>query len=456
MYSKRDLLCAAFIFVATFTVFRLSPIYTVYDSRFEMMFSQQLLWHHSFSVDPRAVSEMPDLRKTQNLAPSGNNVPYQLVSVGERLYYVYPPGSVILSAPYVAVANAFGLSAIDANGLYNERGDLRIQRGLAPLLMAALSAIIFLTSRLIISLNWSLLIAAGTAFGTQVFSTGARAVWSQTWGILILAFAIWLIVKAETKGKLLPPLFLGTTLSWLYFVRPNFVISVLAISLFVLLYHRKILLPFLFTGCVWLGAFIGYSEYYFHRLVPFYFSGSVPPRPLDGSIWQALAIHLISPGRGLFVYVPVFAFVLYWWIRYSSNSKSPLGRLGQIAASVILIHLVLISFFVTYGGHCYGPRLSTDLVPWFAFLAMLAVQTRLRRRENQETRATGFIFRIESAVGAFLLLVSITINAEAGVSTKSWKWNAQPTNIDEDQARVWDWKHPQFAAAFQSRLAPPN
>ena len=126
-------------------------MHPVIDSRYAMLFSQQLLWNHSFSLEAGMLPVPPSER--------GGDFPYQLVPVGERFYHFYPPGNDILAMPFVALANAFGVSALDQNGRHDERDERRIQRGLASLLMAILSVSIFFTSRLLLSFRWSLLIA---------------------------------------------------------------------------------------------------------------------------------------------------------------------------------------------------------------------------------------------------------------------------------------------------------
>src|SRR6266404_5209611 len=313
MYSKKDILHAGIVLIAGFAVFRLSPIHTVFDSRYEMMFSQQLLWNHSFSLDSRAFPELQSHQLGQIHRP-GADLPYQLVQVGERFYYEFPPGSVILSIPYVALANAFGMSAADQNGVYDNRGETRIEAGLAALLMAGFSVIIFLTSRLLLPRSWSLLITAAIALGTQVWSTTSRAMWAQTWGILILALVIWMVLRAELKRAPLRPVLLATCLSWLYFVRPTFGTAIVAFALYVLLHHRRIFLPFATTGCIWLSAFLAYSEHHFGQLLPVYYQRTnLSYSPL---FWEAIAGNLISPSRGLLIYVPLVAFVAYLSIRY--------------------------------------------------------------------------------------------------------------------------------------------
>src|SRR5690349_12501675 len=112
MAWNRDRLATAFIFLSVFLVFRISPMHAIGDSGFEMMFSQNLLWHHSFSLDGSA---FPTLRASEPGQIHGDGKkPYQLYQQGERFYYLYPNGSVILSLPYVALANLTGISAFDS------------------------------------------------------------------------------------------------------------------------------------------------------------------------------------------------------------------------------------------------------------------------------------------------------------------------------------------------------
>src|SRR4051812_12611477 len=117
-----DLSLALVLFVTAFAVFRLSPVRTIYDSRYSMMFSENLLRHHSFSLEGKAFPELRS-RKPGQVHKAHVDMPYHLVQVGEQFYYIYPPGSFILSMPYVALANAVGISAFDQNGVYSEDGE---------------------------------------------------------------------------------------------------------------------------------------------------------------------------------------------------------------------------------------------------------------------------------------------------------------------------------------------
>lgn len=439
MPDAKERTVAAVIFLTSFLVFLLARVHPVSDSRYAMLFSQQLLWNHSFSVEPRAIPELQPPGSGAPASEPATNNPYQVIRVGERVYHWYPPGVAILSMPFVALANAFGVSAIDQNGIHDQRAENHIQRVLAPLLMAGLSVIIFFTSRLIIPFGWSVLVAVAAAFGTQVLSTASRVVWSQTWGILILGFVIWLIIRSEVTKARLRPVLLATCLSCLYFVRPTFGVAIVAITIYVLFYQRRIFLAFVLTGCIWLGAFIGYSHYLFREPLPAYYHSFHWHLHLFRDGFPA---NLVSPSRGLFIFVPVLGFVIYLFMRYRPWCKP---RLVVMAATVAFVHLVLISgAHGWHGGHCYGPRLSTDLVPWFALLGMLAIKTRLEWRERNPQRDSLFRRRTEWSVALVLLLCSVVLNGIGATRYDTWWWNALPTNIDKDLNRVWDWRHPQF------------
>jgi len=297
-----------------------------------------------------------------------------------------------------------------------------------------------LAARLLLPLRWSLLVATATAFGTQIWSTASRAMWSHTWGVFILGFVIWLILRAETKQTRLSPVLLATCLMWSYFVRPTFSISIAAIAVYLVIYHRAILLPFVVTACLWLGCFVAYAHYHFGEVLPLYYRLST--FHFSPSFWEGLAGSLISPSRGLLIYVPVLMFVAYLLVRYRQALRT---RLVILSISVVAVHLRLISGFgMWWAGHCYGPRLSTDLVPWFALLGILAIEARLQWRKKNPTQDSVLRARTEWSFAALLLVCSITLNGIGAISRDALAWNVRPTNIDQDGSRLWDWRHPPF------------
>lgn len=434
-----DLVGGVLLFSLVTIIFLFSRVHQLADSNYSMLLSQSLFQYHSFTLDHYAI---PRHNPKQQKAYISNGDIYQLELIDNHIYYFFPPGSSMLSVPHVALMNALGVSASNPDGTYNREGEAKIQIGLAALLMAGLTTIIFFTSRLLLSFWWSMLLTLGSALGTQIWSTASRALWPDTWGIFIIGSVIWILAAVETKRCRLRPILLATLLSWSYFVKPTFSISIIAVTVYVFIYHRSAFTWYFLSGAAWCFAFIGYSQYHFGQLLPNYYQGN---RLSFSSFWEALAGNLISPSRGLLVFVPILLFIAYLLIRYRSELASL--RLFALSITVIVVHLIVVSGFSPWwGGHCYGPRYSAGLVPWFSLLGILAIKSRLQSIEKGLTINQNFWRRAELTAGVLLLFCSVAINGIGAMDVRTWVWNVNPVNIDEKPERVWDWRDPQFLA----------
>lgn len=438
MKVKSDLVAGLVIFILTGSIFLASHVHQVADSRYSMLLSESLLYHGSFALDHYVI---PDLIPEQQIAPGFGGI-YQLDLINGHTYYYLPPGSSVLSVPYVALMNVLGVSTSNADRTYNLRGDETIQFSLAAILMAALSSLIFLTSRLLLPIGWSLLIAFGHAFGTQIWSTASRALWSDTWGILLIGMVVWMLLAQETGRYRIRPMLLASLLAWSYFVRPTNSIPILAISIYILLFYRALFIRYAVVGGLWLAAFVAYSWYHFGQVLPNYYLAS----RLDfHRLWTSLAANLISPSRGLLVFVPALIFVCFLLLRYAKALVSP--RLVVLSLTIIAAHLIVISAFPQWwAGHCFGPRFTTGLVPWFSLLSILAIKARLAWDENEIPKGSPFRWKVEMVLGAVLLACSVTINLRGATDGRTALWNMKPINVDEKPERVWDWSDPQFLA----------
>jgi hypothetical protein len=431
------------IFALTLTIFLGSKVHQLADSNYSMLLSQSLLDHGSFMLDRYALPRHEPVGAGDHLK---KRPVYHFEVVDDHLYYLFPPGSSILSVPFVAVMNLFGVSPANPDGTYNLEGEGRTEVKLAALLMAALATLFFFTARLMLPLSWSVWVALGGALGTQVYSTASRALWSETWGIFLLGIVILLLLAHETGKRRFNAVLMASLLSWMYFVRPTYAVHILAISIYVLIFHRKLFLTYAVTGAVWLAGFIFYSWYHFGALLPSYYRAG---RLGFDVFWTALAGNLISPARGTLVYVPTLFFVAYLLIRY--RQCLILGRLVLLSSIVIAAHLFVISGFGHWwGGHSFGPRFTTGLVPWFVLLAVLGLKARLRWREKRAAAAASSRagWWAELAFGIALLALSVFINARGATAHATWLWNQNPHGVDEHQERLWDWRQPQFLAGW--------
>jgi len=441
--SRKSSLLTGLIFIAAMAVFLLSPVRQVTDSSYSMLLSESLLYHRSFALDHY---DIPRNEPQWFRYYYRNGDIYQLEWVNGRLYYNFPPGSSVLSIPFVAAMNLAGVSAANPDRTYNFDGEARIEKILAAILMAALVCLFFCQARLVLPAGLSLLVAAGGGLGTQVWSTASRSLWTDTWGSVLLGFVLFMLLGAATQRLRLRPLLIATLLSWMYFVRPTFAVHIIGITVYIFLFHRPALWRYLATGAAWLIAFMSFSWHYYGHLLPSYFRAS---RLQFEVFWMALGANLISPSRGLLIYVPAVFFIAYLLVRYWRQIVYP--GLVILSLAVIAIHVLVASALLHWwAGHSFGARLSTGLVPWLVLLATLGLQARSRARATTPGRT--WARRFEPMVGAGLLLISIVINGLGAVSRDTWRWNTQPVNIDDHPERNWDWRQPQFLAPF---LNPP-
>ena len=154
-------------------------------------------------------------------------------------------------------------------------------------------------------------------------------------------------------------------------MRPTAATAIVAISIYVLIAQPEVLPAYPITGVIWLALFVPCSLYIFGAPLPPYYRMT-----WWFSMAQArhrLAGVLLSPSRGLLIYVPVVVFVLYLVADYWKELKHK--RLAMVALAVIAADLTMVSMLLLWwGGWSYGPRELTDTIPFFVLLAILGVR----------------------------------------------------------------------------------
>jgi hypothetical protein len=168
-----------------------------------------------------------------------NDAFYQLVRVNHKILYYYPHGSSYLSLPLVAVLRASGRSVVWPDGPYDAAREAQEQRVLAGFLMAVLACIFLHTAEVLLPASWSKAVAVGASFGTQIWSTASRSMWSHTWEIVLLGAVILELLSAEEKPRPLQMVWLASLVSWMFFVRPTGAVVVVGVTIYIFLYHRR-------------------------------------------------------------------------------------------------------------------------------------------------------------------------------------------------------------------------
>ncbi|HVA80478.1 MAG TPA: hypothetical protein VNF29_06100 [Candidatus Binataceae bacterium] len=406
-----------------------------YDSKYCFLVDDALLMHHSVDLSKYRIPGFSIEMLGSDREAYKSIEFYQLTRIGNRVLYLYPYGSSILSLPFVAAMREAGTS-VAPHGDYSFAVEAAMQLTFASLLMGLLACVLLAAAETMLPVAWSIAVALGASFGTQIWSSASRALWSHTWEILITGLVILALLNHAVCGRRLRPVWIATLVSWAFYVRPTGAFEVVAISVYFWIYCRRDFLAFAATGLFWAAAFVALSWSIFGTAIPPYYDlGYFFTRT---NFLIVLAGILISPSRGLFVFVPVLAFVIWLTARYWRSL--PCRPLAALAIAIISSNLLVITMdYRWWGGHSYGPRLETDLVPWFALLAILGIRALL----NDTLRS-----RIAIPVACILLAASVGINGWGAISAAPYLWTASPNNIDEHPERIWDWKSPQFLAGL--------
>src|SRR5215510_458762 len=256
---------AVAVFLFTLVIFWISPVHQITDSNYSMLLSQSLIEHRTFKLDAYDLPRYPPMDRGYYLS---DGPIYQLELANNHLYYHLPPGTSVLSVPFVAIMRLFGIKAANADASFDQDGEERIQIYLAALLTAALAVIFYYTALLLLPPLPSSIVAVGASLGSQAWSTASRGMWTETWTLVLLGLVVLLLLANETAKRTLNPILLASLLAWCYFVLPTNAVQIVAITVYLLVYHRQYLIPYALTGAAWFAGFILYSWHNYHRLLP--------------------------------------------------------------------------------------------------------------------------------------------------------------------------------------------
>jgi hypothetical protein len=424
------------------------------DSTYSLVVSEKLLGDGTVNLRD-CIPDDPVARQTMQGYAGGHDLPYQMVrfsdprAPGERpaVYYGYPLGSSILSIPLVYYYGPMrGLSTLHPDGRPNLAIENLLQLRIAARISAAIVVLFYLIARFFCSPLVSLLIAAGFAFGSPVWSTLSRALWSHTWMVFCLSVAILLVLvrrrmqATSWKQELLLGTALGTALFWVLLVRAHGIFSAAAIGCYLALHHRRLLFSTLAIGGIWTAAFVAISLHCFGTLTPpsVYSAGTI-----DGhDVLNRFAWLMVSPSRGLLIYCPyliVVPGVLIAFRRHVADAELYLPIFLAIAG-----HTALFACYNGWhAGSSYGPRYFTDLLPWFVLATALAAQA----LANARTATPSWRIRAAVVLLATTFVWGCFVHYRGANSAKAWFWNARAIAVGQDQAAK-EWQHPQFLAGL--------
>ena len=359
-------------------------------------------------------------------------LPYYVKLVRGHYVSSYPIGPAILAVPFtlpqvIALDRAhpgWEETAPDWIGTLAKRSAAAI---------AALTAVALLAAMRRLGLKpaaaWPAVIAA--ALGSNLWATASQSPWQH--GPAALAMTLMVLLLADEAPTRRQHALAGLAAALLAWSRPIDLAFAVTTALWVAGRHPRRLAWFLAPAAAAAVALLAYNRAFLGAFGGYY------------SAWEAatfatpflvgLGGTLFSPNRGLFIFSP-WTLVAVAYAPFALASLRRAALLPWLIAS-LAVHAVFVSTFtIWWAGHSFGPRFWTEAIPLLAIIFGMAL-----------ARARSFG---RPAYAACLLLVGISVAVQGlGVAAYPSSWQVDPTDIDLDQARLWDWRDSELSRCLR-------
>jgi hypothetical protein len=375
-----------------------------------------------------------------------------LVTFHGHIYPLYPWVTSLFAVPWVfadLVLNKVGIGS-GPLALLSNTNNWEVQAFSMAVVVAATSVVIYWIAMRVLTLDktrrrrWAFGVALAFAFATPAWSTASRSMWQHGPSMLCLAVALLCALRAREGLRGFTAM--GAALGLAYTVRPTDALAVIILSLWVLGWHRQRFLYLVGGALIPLGLFGIVNLLTYHQLLPPYFTQG-DSFGFTSTFFDAFAADLVSPARGLLVFVPLVGLSVAGVVLLRrSHSLSPFW----IAVAIVPVALLLLlsAFKIWWAGDSYGPRFFTDLMPFFVLLALPAVDHIAQHRFERQTLVV--------AVVSVCLVWSLFVEVQGATLRSSWCWNAEPVNVDVQPSNAWNWSDPQFLRGIRVLIWGPD
>lgn len=350
----------------------------------------------------------------------------------KHYYYYFPIGTPLLSLPLVGAAKLSGADMVRA-------ADVQFWRRIyTAISLVILFSILRLMCRRYVSdmaaVMWSLM----TVLGTTAASTIGTGNWSHNAATILIATLLYWTASRLRCGKF--PVragWIGIVVVMAYLCRPSTVVWSMPILAYCCWLEPRRMRWAILGLLLFAGAFVCWSHLEYGRFLPPYYA---PERLTpDGKFSDAFWGNWISPARGILCFSPLICLGLLtvWLPGLRRQGLTWLLVLGFVAQ-----WLIISRFPHWWGGWSFGPRLQTESVPGLALLTLIGGVA---------------VFQFISARWARRLVrVFVGLLAAWGILVHTYQGMFRPEvmgwngTIDTVPAHyIWEWRYPQFLAAFQ-------
>jgi len=361
----------------------------------------------------------------QLVTPGAKKVPYYLTESGGHYVSDYPVGAALMGLPFYVPSIVCGVAP-------SSRVFAELEKVSAATIVA-LSALILYMAAARATANWmALLLTLIYALGTTSLSVSSQALWQHGPAQLALAAAIYCLMRAREDPRWAG--YAGLPLAFEVITRPADALIAAPLGVYVLVGYRREIWIFVATAIAPILFQLWYSAAYFGT--PFRLQFLSQPGTVGaqggaaGGMWntpllQGLALVVLSPGRGLLFYSPIFILSFVGLaMAWRKNGDVLMRYLGVGAiTSIVLVAL----WHKTSGGESFGPRLLSDLTPIMAFaLIPLADTIRDRRAVTLTFVALGAWSIAANVSGAFITYRAWNNWALNDPDTRLWLWGDNP------------------------------
>lgn len=396
------------------------------DNHLSLLTSQAILEHGSLRLDPYV-----ERCGLDSIISRGYG---SYLVHDQHIYYYFPVGTPLLSLPLTLVAKMTGADMVRATDVQDWR---RIYSALSLVL---LFWILMATARLYIGPPGAVLAALLTVLGTTAASTMGTGNWSHNAATIIIAILIYALAFHTRKGVF--PFragWIGALVFLAYLCRPSAIAWGLPILGFAFLLSPVRMRWALISLGLLAITFVAWSRLEYGLWLPPYYA---PQRlTADAEFSDAFWGNWISPARGILCFSPLICLGLFAvWLPEMRRQ-----RLVWLLVTGFLLQWILISRFPHWwGGWSFGPRLQTESIPGLVLLTLIAGLAVWRRMTVKAGRIA------LASVTALLAGWGVLVHTYEGMYRQEvMSWNG---TIDTAPAHyIWEWRYPQFLAAFQPK-----
>ena len=359
----------------------------------------------------------------------------------------YPLGGALLATPFYAVAQFFGV--LD----YHDWMSYRLTAKLTASIMVAVSAaVLFLVLIQLMPLPGALWLSLAYGLGTGAFSIASQAMWQHAPGMLCLSLVLLGILNLDRRaiGGTWVAFATGLALALAVICRNLNIFAAIAFTLYMLVYQRRLLLPYLLPLACFAAWLLHYNYTHFSNFTGGYDAilnsqwhrsrNLLETGMFNHPLGQGLLDTWLSPSKGVLIYTPFIAFAFAPLVLKVTQHR----RLMIICYIwLVLAAIVIAKNTLWWGGTSFGPRYFLELLIVMIFLI-------------------GLIYQKLPVTGRYtlngLIMISMMIHT-LGVFYAPCGWADKPTWADFHPDRYRDWSDTEIerclARGLQEGPLPP-